>query len=49
MLAATAAVADEVLALNAACNVRVREEPEQYRAEDSLGFPAWSVFFDRGW
>ncbi len=48
MLAATAAVADEVLALNAACNVRVREEPEHYRAEDSLGFPSWSLFFDGG-
>lgn len=35
ILAATAVVADEVLALNTACNVRVREEPEHYRAEDS--------------
>jgi hypothetical protein len=48
MLAATTAVADEVLALNAACNVRVQEEPERYRAEDSLRFPSWSVFFDGG-
>ncbi len=35
ILAATAVVADEVLALNTACNVRVREELEHYRAEDS--------------
>ncbi len=34
-LAATAIVADEDLALNTACNVHVREEPEHYRAEDS--------------
>jgi len=26
----------------------VREEPEHYRAKDSLGFPFWSVFFDGG-
>jgi hypothetical protein len=26
----------------------VREEPENYRAKDSLGFPSWSVFFDGG-
>jgi len=30
ILAATAVVADEVLTLNTACNVRVREEPEHY-------------------
>ncbi len=33
ILAATAVVAHEVLALNTACNVRLREEPEHYRAE----------------
>jgi hypothetical protein len=48
ILAATAVVADEVLALNTACNVRVREELEHYRAEDSLRFLSWSVFFDAG-
>ncbi len=35
ILTAIAVVADEVLALNTACNVRLREEPEHYRAEDS--------------
>ncbi len=35
ILATTVVVADEVLALNTACNVRLREEPEHYRAEDS--------------
>ncbi len=35
ILAVTAVVVDEVLALNTACNVRFRKEPEHYRAEDS--------------
>jgi len=48
ILAATAVVAAEVLALNIACNVRVREEPEHYRAEDFLRFLSWSGFFDWG-
>ncbi len=47
ILAATAAVADEVLALNAACNVRVREEPEHYPAEDSA-IPVLERIFWRG-
>jgi hypothetical protein len=48
ILATTAVVADEILAFNIACNVRVRVEPEHYRAEDSLRFLSWSVFFDAG-
>jgi hypothetical protein len=48
ILATTAIVVDEVLALNTACNVRVRVEPKHYRAEDSLRFLSWSVFFDAG-
>jgi len=48
ILAATAIVADEVLALNTACNVRVREEPEHYRAEDSLRFLSRECIFWRG-
>jgi hypothetical protein len=36
ILTATAVVATEVWALNTACNVHVREEPEHYRTEDSL-------------
>ncbi len=48
ILAVTVVVADEVLALNIACNVRVRVEPEHYRSEDSLRFLSWSVFFDAG-
>jgi hypothetical protein len=27
---------DEVLALNTTCNIRVREEPEHYQAENFL-------------
>ncbi len=38
-------VAAKVWALNTACNVRVREEPEHYRAENSLRFLSWSGFF----
>jgi hypothetical protein len=26
----------------------VREELEHYQAKDFLGFPSWSVFFDKG-
>jgi len=47
ILVATA-VANEVLALNTTCNIRVREEPEHYGAEDSLRFLSWSVFFYEG-
>jgi hypothetical protein len=42
------AVANEVLALNTTCNIRVREEPEHYRAKDSLRFLSWNVFFYEG-
>jgi len=45
ILAATVVVADEALALNTTCNVRVREEPKHYRMEDSLRILSWSVFF----
>jgi hypothetical protein len=48
ILAATTVLVAKVLALNTVCNVRVREEPEHYRAEDSLRFLSWSGFFDWG-
>jgi hypothetical protein len=41
-------VANEVLALNTTCNIRVQEEPEHYRAEDFLRFLFWNVIFYEG-
>jgi len=48
ILAVIVVVADEVWALNTACNVRVRKEQEHYGVEDSLRFLSWSGFFDWG-
>jgi hypothetical protein len=48
ILDAIVVVVDEVLALNTACNVHVREELEHYRVEDSLRFQSWNVFFYKG-
>jgi hypothetical protein len=48
IILAAIVVVDEVLALNTTCNVHVREELEHYRAEDSLRFLSWNVFFYTG-
>jgi hypothetical protein len=48
ILTAIVVVADEVLALNTACNVHVQKELKHYRVEDSLRFLSWNVFFYGG-